>query len=133
MQLKIEVLKLKEEIATAWSVAIDAKTASDSQLASLRASFWASGLFLLLVTGIAVVVLLASGKVRPELPLDLGKCFSLAGAFFAGWGAWMGLLTGGVGNSWKGLTPYEVARSGFFKLFFLVGVFLAALGSLWWQ
>ncbi len=123
---------LREEIAAACRCVTMPLTDPLQPLSKLRTAFWVSGLSLAAVVLVACLLLWARNKIGFDLALDIGKCCSVLGAYFAGWGTWLGLLIGTKDDTWKGDDDHEKARSGFFKLFFLIGVFFSTIGAAWW-
>lgn len=91
---------------------------------------WASARDVALMIGLGLAGLYLAGKVHPSLPLDVGKCSSMVGAWLGGWGAWLALKDGR--RSWKGGRPDELARAGLFRLLFAPGVLFSVFGAGWW-
>lgn len=127
-----EVEKFRGEVAMAYRCIAGPHDVNDTSMEQLRSSFWAAVISLAVVILLACVVLWWAGKINPGLSADAGKWCAIAGAYFAGLGTWLGLLYGAANASWKGKANHEIASAGFFKLFFLVGVFLSTIGAAWW-
>lgn len=114
-------------------LADDVLNQGDSQAKLSRAVYrdlWSSAGWVALMVLFGIGLLFASGKVHPSFPLDVGKCCSIAGAWLAGWGTWLGIQ--GRQASWGSKRPDEVARDGLFRILFIPGVLLSVIGGGWW-
>ncbi len=82
-----------------------------------------------LIAVACVAVAFAAGRLGLDRPLEIGKCMAFAGGVLAAWGTYF--LLHAPPATWGEDTPWEELHKKLFRLSFLPGFVLAALGAIW--
>lgn len=91
--------------------------------------FWSSLFVTCALVAVALLVALLLGRVAPDRPLDIGKFLSLLGGSLAGWATLFEL--GGNVATFSGKQLHEETHPVLFRVVFLLGVAIAAIGQVW--
>jgi hypothetical protein len=115
--------------ATRWQAEVE--SIAIRQLNELR-SVLARSFLKALVIAIAVLAALAAiGKVGTTLPIDYGKVITAIGLGAAAWGTIIQVRP--VEPTYRRNYLHEVAQGFVMNALIIGGLFLGAVGALWWQ
>lgn len=101
------------------------------QLTELRETLKKSTRMTVGIAALVAIALALYGKFDPNLPVDSGKMVAALGALAAGWASVLQFHP--VPRTFRGNFIHEVAHDAAVRTFFIVGVFLGAVGTLWGQ
>jgi len=115
--------------ATRWQAEVD--SIATRQLNEFRNVLARSFLKALLIAVASFGALAAVGKVGPTLPIDYGKVITAIGLGVAAWGTIIQVRS--VEPTFRRNYLHEVAQGFVMNALIIGGLFLGAVGALWWQ
>lgn len=115
--------------ATRWQAEV--VSMATRQLNEFRGVLARSFLKALLIAVAAFGALAAVGKVGPALPIDYGKAITAIGLGAAAWGT--SIQVHPVEPTFRRNYLHEVAQGFVMNALIIGGLFLSAVGALWWQ
>lgn len=133
LALCIEKSQFRDTIANGGfpNAVWETETKNNLAIASnqLVRSFCRSLLLTIVFFAGAIGAAMLLGRISLDQPLDIGKALSFVGAFLAGWATLFEL--GGYVVTYSGNQLHELLHPVLFRIVFLPGLAIAALGQVW--